>query len=104
MHQPFELPAELSIYTASDTHRLLLAWLGEQAGGGAGRLQLMAHGVDEIDGAGLQLLGSLANSAAALGIPLQLVSPSQTFLDTCMELGCSDWFQTADQVIQEEAA
>ena len=45
MLQTFELPAELTIYTAADTLRLLQAWLGQQADGAADRLQLLAQGV-----------------------------------------------------------
>lgn len=104
MHQTFELPAELSIYTVADTHRSLQAWLGQQADGAADRLHLMAHRVDEIDGAGLQLLGALANSVAALGVPLQVVAPSRAFLDTSATLGCSEWFDIVDQVAAGEVA
>jgi anti-anti-sigma regulatory factor len=104
MHQTFELPAELSIYTAADTQRLLQAWLGQQADGAADGLQLLAHGVDEIDGAGLQLLGALANSVAALGVPLQVVAPSRVFVETSAALGCSDWFDVTDQAAAGEAA
>ncbi|MDP3871478.1 MAG: STAS domain-containing protein [Pseudomonadota bacterium] len=104
MNQIFELPAELSIYTVADTHRRLQVWLGQQIDSAAAQLQLLAHGVEEIDGAGFQLLGALANSVAALGVPLRVVAPSRTFVETSATLGCIDWFDVTEQAAAREVA
>ncbi|MDD0837400.1 STAS domain-containing protein [Curvibacter sp. HBC61] len=92
MSQPFNLPAELTIYTAESTRQALLGWL--QVPADAGQLSRPLHGaeVSEVDGAGLQLLGSLANSLAAQGQTLELHQPSPVLRQALMALGCGHWF------------
>jgi ABC-type transporter Mla MlaB component len=83
------LPAELTIYTVGELHSQWSAWLAD-----AGRaddddtpLCIAAAAVDQIDGAGLQLLVSLANSLAARQRTLQLVDASPLLVNACQTLG-----------------
>ena len=82
------LPAELTIYTVGELHPQWSAWLAD-----AGRTDddapvcLDGSAVDQIDGAGLQLLVSLANSLAARQRTLQLVDASRLLVNACETLG-----------------
>jgi anti-anti-sigma regulatory factor len=79
------LPRELTIHTAADTHRALLAWV---AGLGDTPLwQVDASPVDETDAAGVQLLLSLSRSAAQARAELRLDAPSPALQQACRTLG-----------------
>ena len=82
------LPAELTIYTVSELHPQWSAWLAD-AGSTDDDAPVCLDGsaVDQIDGAGLQLLVSLSNSLAARQRELQLVGASQLLVNACHTLG-----------------
>jgi anti-anti-sigma regulatory factor len=82
------LPAELTIYTVGELHPQWCAWLAEASHSDDDTpVCLDAAAVDQIDGAGLQLLVSLANSLAARQRTLQLVDASSLLRDACKTLG-----------------
>ena len=84
------LPAELTIYTAGEVHPLWRAWLAETDHADAPpECRIDAAAVDQIDGAGLQLLISLANSLAARQRTLRLVDASALLVNACQTLGLS---------------
>lgn len=94
MSKPFELPEEMTIYSAIETRDALLAWVAEQSAKSARMLEISAARVREIDGSGLQLLASLAH----MDQPWRLAQPSAPLLEACKTLGLSDWLddQTAN--------
>lgn len=79
------LPAELTIYTAADTHRRCLAWLDDAAA--AGVVALDASTVEQADAAGVQLLLSLARTLAARAARLELRAPAAPLVQACRALG-----------------
>jgi ABC-type transporter Mla MlaB component len=89
MSTPFELPEEMTIYSAVETRDALLAWVTEQSAKSSKMLQVSAAKVNEIDGSGLQLLAAMANMDQSW----QLVQPSTAFTDACNTLGLSAWLQ-----------
>jgi ABC-type transporter Mla MlaB component len=91
MSKPFELPEEMTIYSALETRDALLAWAIEQTAQAEQMLEVSAARVREIDGAGLQLLAALANT----GQPWRLIEPSPAMVDACQTLGLSDWLPAA---------
>lgn len=87
MSTPFELPAEMTIYSAVETRDALLAWVTEQGAKSKQALEVSAENVSEIDGAGLQLMAALSNTDQHW----RLVKPSRVFVDACHTLGLSSW-------------
>ena len=88
------LPAELTIYTASETRAAWLAWLGGDealSGHGEALCAVDASGCDEIDAAGAQLLVALAHSLAQQQRRLQLQDPSHPVRQACADLGLASW-------------
>lgn len=79
------LPRELTIHTAADTHRALLAWVAGL--GDTPAWCVDASPVDETDAAGVQLLLSLSRSAAQAQATLQLETPSDVLERACRTLG-----------------
>ena len=94
MNKPFDLPEEMTIYSAVETRDALLAWVAEQTTQSSKLLEISAANVREVDGAGLQLLASLSHTDH----PWKLIQPSQSLLDACATLGMSVWLaeQTAN--------
>jgi anti-anti-sigma regulatory factor len=90
MNEPFELPAELNIYSALETRDKLLAWASEQGARAADFLTVSAKNVAEVDGSGLQLLAALSNMDQAW----QLTEPSEAFTEACQTLGFSQWLDS----------
>lgn len=92
MPTPFDLPEELTIYTAVETRDALLAWLGaggaHDADDAATRL-VSGQRVREVDGAGLQLLLSLGH----LDQPWRLVQASAALTDTLHLMGLDAWLK-----------
>lgn len=93
MSKPFELPPEMTIYSALETRDTLLAWVTEQSAKSGKTLKISAANVSEIDGSGLQLLASMAHMDQAW----QLVEPSNALLEASKIMGLDDWLseQTA---------
>ena len=83
------LPAELTIYTASELHARLVAWLHADDGEAADPdvMRVGAGAVTEVDAAGVQLLLSLANTLAQRQRGLELVAPSHCLAAACGALG-----------------
>jgi ABC-type transporter Mla MlaB component len=88
---PLALPAELTIYTVGDLHPLWLQWL--QQGAAAAPAEVQAQAVDQVDGAGLQLLLGLTRAAAERGRTLRIDGPSEVLRAGCQALGLGDWLQ-----------
>ncbi len=64
MNDCFQLPSELNIYTAVETRDALTAWLAaRQTRGVHDELQLSAKDVNEVDGAGLQVVAALSHAS-----------------------------------------
>jgi len=89
MSTPFELPQEMTIYSAVETRDALLGWVTEQSAKSAKLLEISAAKVEEIDGAGLQLLAALSNTEQNW----QLLNPSAAFVDACKAIGLSAWLE-----------
>jgi anti-anti-sigma regulatory factor len=87
MSTPFELPAEMTIYSAVEIRDALLGWVTEQSAKSAKVLEISAAKVEEIDGSGLQLVASLSNTDQ----PWRLRNPSAAFTDACKALGLQAW-------------
>ena len=87
MSKPFELPEEMTIYSAVETRDAMLAWLTEQSTKSSKLLCISAVKVSEIDGSGLQLLASLSH----IDHHWQLINPSTALLEACKTLGLSAW-------------
>lgn len=103
-HQrPFPpLGAELTIYTATETHAGWLAWFAstaERNDDTAIGVGIDARAVQTIDGAGMQLLLSLQRSLQARGLTLDLCDPSAELLAACAAMGTSGRLRPA--VMQE---
>lgn len=87
---PPPLPAELSIFTATETRSQWLAWLARESNALTGIAELPsvnASGVDTVDGAGVQLLLALQRTLHERGLTLQLAAPSEILRNACMALG-----------------
>jgi anti-sigma B factor antagonist len=102
MRERFELPGELTIYSAAETREALLAWLRKQDLSSAAPLEVGAAQVEEIDGAGLQLLGALAQTLAKQGVPWHLRDASIPVQEACKTMG-SAWLDGAANAIGESA-
>ncbi len=100
MSTPFDLPAELTIYSAIDSRDALLAWVSEQTTKGSTQLEVSAGQVEEVDGSGLQLLAALSN----MGVAWKLVDASPVFSDACATLGLSHWVEGLPARAQKEGA
>jgi ABC-type transporter Mla MlaB component len=87
MSAPFELPAELNIYTAAETTQALLRWLQFAQSQQINLLQIDGRSVAEVDAAGLQILLSLHNTCSNHALAWQLHQPSQTLAAACTRLG-----------------
>ncbi len=87
MTAPFELPAELTIYSALETRDALLAWVTACVARSDQPIEISAKRVSEVDGAGLQLLAALSN----MDLTWRLVDASQAFKEACRTFGLSHW-------------
>ena len=100
MGERFELPSELNIYSALETRDALLAWVAENASKGD-TLEVSAAAVEEVDGAGLQILAALAN----MDQPWHLRDASDAFINACQTIGLTQWLdKRLLKIAQERAA
>lgn len=95
------LPSELTIYTVGETKPHWLAWLNaardaSAAGAEALICQVDAAAVDEVDGAGVQLLLALSNALASAHLSLRLTDPSGPLVAACNALGAAHLFGTPE--------
>jgi len=97
------LPPELSIYTAAELHPQWLAWAEQQSQAQADAL-VDAAAVDQVDGAGVQLLVALQRGLAARGCALRLNTPSRPLSQACDALGLSGWLAQLQVPFSPEAA
>ena len=102
MRERFDLPAELTIYSSLETRDALVGWLAKQDLGTASPLLVGGSEVTDIDGAGVQLLASLAASVAQRGDTWRLVAPSEALQSACRTLGFTAWMD-ADSLAKEAA-
>jgi anti-anti-sigma regulatory factor len=86
----FELPAELTIYSALETRDALLAWVTELSTKSSSLFEVSARNVQEVDGAGLQLLAALSN----MDLNWRLVAASPVFMEACRTLGLAVWLDS----------
>jgi len=96
MSTPYQLPGELTIYSATETRDSLLAWATEQSTQSQHTLEVSARAVKEVDGSGLQLLAALAN----MRLPWRLVDASTEFMEACRTIGLSEWLRDVDVALQ----
>ena len=87
MDHAFHLPEDLNVYNAQDTLEALRLWLKDTAPEPGATLYLQADDVQEMDGAGMQLLDALQNT----GYALRVLRPSSKFAQACVLTGKSDW-------------
>ena len=88
MSTSFKLPAELSIYTAQATRDALQEWLRALGANGA-PIDIQGEAVEEIDGAGLQLLCALQRTLEGQGRPWTLTNPSAALSEVAATMGWS---------------
>ena len=96
------LPAELTIYTASETRAVWLAWLATERNAvddhpGDARCAVHAGAVDQVDAAGVQLLVALSHTLARQQRRLQLLDASAPLRSACEALGATTLLADADQ-------
>ena len=89
MNTPFALPPELTIYHVAQIRDAVLTWATEQAARPGALLEIRASGVEEVDGAGLQLVAALFN----MDLPWRLSEPSEVFSQACLTLGLERWLE-----------
>lgn len=97
MSTAFELPSELTIYTADSTRQALLNWLQARTSQVTSPFSLPAAQVEEVDSAGLQVLAALANTLAEQGQTLELLQPSARLRACLSDLGATGWFRLVPQ-------
>ncbi len=88
------LPAELTIYAASELRARWLAAI--DADPGEIDCTIDASAVAEVDAAGVQLLLALSRTLAALGRAPRLERPSTRLADACATLGLGHLLDPAD--------
>jgi ABC-type transporter Mla MlaB component len=97
------LPPELSIYTAAELHQQWLAWAKQQPPTQAEAL-VDGAAVDQVDGAGVQLLIALQRCLATRGCALRLREPSSPLSQACTALGLGGWLAQLQAPYAPEAA
>ncbi len=85
MSHSLALPPELTIYTASETRADWLTWLTTLSEDAV----VDGAAVNQVDGAGLQLLVALRHAVLQRGQIWSLLAPSATLAQTCDALGAS---------------
>jgi anti-anti-sigma regulatory factor len=99
MRQTLVLPAELTIYTASATRADWLAWLDNPDLDRKSMVHIDAAPVEDVDGAGVQLLGALLRSLLEQALTWQVLAPSAALLEACRVLGCPKWLTDSAQAV-----
>ena len=92
----FALPGELTIFTAAETRDTLLAWLGQIDTDAA--VLVTADQVGDVDGAGIQLLCSLAALLDRQGRRWSIAHPTALLTRSCATLGLADWLGSATAI------
>jgi anti-anti-sigma regulatory factor len=99
----WSLPEELTIYTVGE---LQSSWRDHLAQLTTGQTptELLAHAVDQVDAAGLQLIISLDNALARHDRRLVLQDPSEPLVEAFQSMGLADWLQDRTQRTAETTA
>lgn len=95
MTTAFQLPSELTIYSVGATRDALLAWLTQQDAQLGDPVDIDAAHVEDIDGAGIQMLGALTSTLTQRGLHWQLSAPSAHLLEICSSMGSLNWLERA---------
>jgi anti-anti-sigma regulatory factor len=90
------LPGELTIFTAAETRDTLLAWLGQIDADAA--VLVTADQVGDVDGAGVQLLCSLAALLDRQGRNWSIAGATPLLTQSCATLGLADWLSDATAI------
>ena len=102
---PLALPAELTIYSVGELHPQWLAWLGETATSDISvPATLQGAAVDQIDGAGLQLLLALQHSLKGQGRAVRWQGASDALRHAAAALGLTGALSLAEQPAAEVCA
>lgn len=96
MISAFQLPAELTIYSVGATRDALLVWLTQQDAKPGDPLDIDAAHVEDIDGAGIQMLGALTSALTQRGLHWQVKEPSAHLLEICNAMGSRNWLKRTD--------
>jgi hypothetical protein len=100
MSARFELPSELTVYTAQDTLAAFRAWRDLNGIDEGVPISIAAHKVSEVDGWGLQFLASLRNT----GYPWTFSDVSVTVENACSAMGLKSWLKDASEQKDQEAS
>ena len=90
MSDRFALPAELTIYAVAEIRESMLAWLARQESSAPDAVEIDAGKVDDVDGAGLQLVGSLLQTLAHQGRGWKFTEVSNSLREASQLLGGAD--------------
>ena len=93
MNPLFQLPSEMTIYSVGLTRDALLAWLVEHDPRPGDAVDIDAAQVEEIDGAGMQLLGALTEALTQRGLAWRVREPSAHLQEVCSVLGSHSWLE-----------
>ncbi len=91
MSHVFDLPGELTIFSAAETRTALLVWLAGLPAESEQPIELDAGQVLDLDGAGVQLLCAFSALMSRRDRAWQLASPSDTLIQRCRTAGLSAW-------------
>ena len=97
------LPPELSIYTAAELHPQWLAWATQSEVAGHDALADGAA-VDQVDGAGVQMLVALQRCLVNRGGTFRLNAPSRPLREACTALGLGAWLEQLQTACIPEVA
>lgn len=101
MSPRFDLPCELTIFTAAETRDAMLAWLAGVPHDEP--LTVDADQVLDVDGAGLQLLCSLGALLDRQGRDWTLVRTGERLRQACTTLGLDPWLTSITGAVVDEA-
>ena len=90
MSDCLQLPAELTIYSVAEIRETMLAWLARQESSAPDAVEIDAGKVDDVDGAGLQLVGSLLQTLAHQGRSWRFTECSPCLREASHLLGGAD--------------
>ena len=96
MRPPLRLPAELTIFVASELRAAWLEWLAVAADGADPTIDGQA--VEDIDAAGVQLLLTLVRSLQARHLDVRIEHPSEALRKACKTLGAAHLLTPAEGV------
>ena len=96
MTSAFPLPPELTIYSVGATRDALMVWLTQQDARPGDSVEIDARHVEEVDGAGVQMLGALTTALSQRGLRWCVKEPSSHLLEVCQAMGSLGWLARTD--------